>query len=209
MPPTRADVANPGKNLELKARVTPHQLDQVRQRLAARGLALAAACQTDTYYTVPRGRLKLREIIPASGEPTCELIAYDRPDVANTRWSAYYRVALSPAQGLALRDALAQTLPVRVVVAKQREVARWRHTRVHLDQVDGLGAFVELETVMESEKWPDAEADAEIAEAAELCGLTSATTIVAGSYSDLLLHLQSSGEIETGARMIAGGKKQE
>jgi predicted adenylyl cyclase CyaB len=106
---------------------------------------------------VPRGRLKLREIEGA----TAELIQYARPDEPAARASDY--VIASIPDPAPLREALARALGVRAVVAKRRTLFLWRHTRVHLDDIEGLGAFLELETVITDQS--EADARAEIAEA--------------------------------------------
>src|SRR3954469_8092567 len=130
----------PRRNVELKAR------DPDPARSLARARALGAEDhgdlrQRDTYFAAPRGRLKLREQDPGGAE----LIAYERPDAAQARESRY-RIAPVPDPD-ALRDALAASLGVTVVVDKRRRLLLWEGVRIHLDRVDGLGDFVELEGV--------------------------------------------------------------
>jgi len=126
---------------------------------------------------VPHGRLKLREIDGA----TAELIQYARPDEPTARASDYVLALVTDPDRL--RDALARALGVRAVVAKRRALYLWRHTRIHLDDVDGLGAFLELETVITDQS--EAEARAEIAEAAAALGIRDEDRL-AGSYVDLV-----------------------
>jgi homotetrameric cytidine deaminase len=98
--------------------------------------------QRDTYFRVAEGRLKLREEEPGEAH----LIAYRRPDAAEVRVSDY-RVVPAAA---GLRDALAETLGVDVVVEKRRRLLLWETVRIHLDDVAGLGTFVELEAVADA-----------------------------------------------------------
>ena len=79
-------------------------------------------------------------------------------------------------------DALARALGIRAVVAKRRHLYLWRHTRIHLDDVEGLGAFLELETVITDQS--EAEAHAEVAEAAAALAIHHEDRL-AGSYVDL------------------------
>jgi homotetrameric cytidine deaminase len=133
-------VPAPRRNVELKAR------DADPSRTLSRALALGAADegelrQRDTYFAVRHGRLKLREEEPGGAR----LIGYARPDGAEARTSAYRLVETPDADGL--RAALAAALDVRVVVVKRRRLLLWEGVRIHLDEVDGLGSFVELEAV--------------------------------------------------------------
>ena len=98
--------------------------------------------QTDTFFTVHRGRLKLREQAGAGAE----LIYYERPDQAGPKESRFERVTVADAA--ALRNLLASALGVAGQVIKERLVYRVGRTRVHLDEVRGLGAFLELEVEM-------------------------------------------------------------
>ncbi len=162
--------------------------------------------QRDTYFVAPHGRLKLREwhredasqattahdTIPRSedgeaGSAGATLIAYERPDEAGSRVSDYL---LCPTPDpAALREALARALGVWLVVEKRRRLYRWGNTRVHLDRVAALGAFVELETVVEHFSGSDSErqtaAVAEHRRVIDLLGLDH-LPVIAGSYSDLL-----------------------
>jgi adenylate cyclase class IV len=130
-----------GRNVEIKARVS----DPDSIRFKARSLSSAPSElleQTDTFFVVPRGRLKVREFANGSGE----LIFYDRSDQSGPKESVYTRVPCPTARGLS--DILGQALPVRGTVVKRREVFLVGATRIHLDHVEGLGVFLELEVVL-------------------------------------------------------------
>ena len=129
------------RNIELKARLT----DLVRARQTAERLAtqrLGTWRQIDTYFHCPQGRLKLRQ---ADGR-SAELIAYRRDDAAAARASDYQIVPVTNPE--TLKQALAMVLGVRVVVDKQREVFLHHNVRIHLDQVQALGLFLEFEAVI-------------------------------------------------------------
>ncbi|MBI3464227.1 MAG: class IV adenylate cyclase, partial [Planctomycetes bacterium] len=168
------------RNVELKARVT--DLGEVRRRAVEMGARAAGVQrQRDTYFHVPRGRLKLREI---EGEPAV-LIQYSRPDAAGARRSDYHLVPVAEAE--LLKAALGEALEIRNVVEKRREIFLYqpverqggregeapaeprfaegagsagaspsrsstrfyRNVRIHLDEVAGLGSFLEFEAVLE------------------------------------------------------------
>ncbi len=165
-------------NVELKAR------DPNPEVTTARCLNLGAVSagtlnQRDAYFAAPSGRLKLRTDL-ASGE----LIAYRRADDAEASESTYVRVPISEPDALA--EALAASLgPAAVIVSKRRQLLLWEGVRIHLDEVEGLGSFVEFEAVL-----PDA-GDLETARAkvdrlrSEL-GIEDDALVPVG-YADLLL----------------------
>ena len=132
------------RNVEVKIRVD----DLAAMRV--RALALGAADhgpirQVDTYFATPsdgRARLKLREQRPGISA----LVAYRRPDTAGLRTSDYHLVPVD--DPTALREALAHALGVVRRVAKTRHLLLLGRTRIHLDQVEGLGDFLELEVVL-------------------------------------------------------------
>jgi predicted adenylyl cyclase CyaB len=170
-------------NLELKVRCTASELRAVREAATAAGLApFASMTHRDTYFHAGQGRLKLREIRHDDGTELAELIGYSRTDHAGARWSEYTRVEIPVLSKDDLRQTLGSALGIMRVVEKTREVGIWRRTRIHLDNVKGLGLFIELETVTGSESDPSAlqELD-EVARFLELGHLE----VVAGSYADL------------------------
>ncbi len=170
------------KNLELKVACDAETFAAVTRAARALGQSTLVR-QRDTYFAVPSGRLKLREI-DEGGERSAELIGYSRPDVAGARWSQYYRAEFSPGQIASLAQMMERAIGVRVVVEKRRVVVIHRHTRIHLDQVEQLGSFVELETVMSGDL-SETEAERELAEVAQRLGIED-LPVVGGSYSDLL-----------------------
>jgi predicted adenylyl cyclase CyaB len=136
-----APAAEERRNLELKARLD--SLDVARQ--VARRLATEprrTQIQTDVYFHCRHGRLKLRHI---EGD-TAQLVSYSRPDQREVSLSRY-RLAEVP-DAVAVEQALADALGVWLTVRKCREIYMYFNVRIHLDQVDGLGAFLEFEAVL-------------------------------------------------------------
>ncbi len=133
-------MTEPSRNVELKAH-DPDPARTLERALAAGARDEGLLRQRDTYFHVAAGRLKLREEEPGGAT----LIAYERPDAAAERVSRY-RLVPVPDPG-ALRDALAAANGVDVVVVKRRHLLMWETVRIHLDEVRGLGSFLELEAV--------------------------------------------------------------
>ncbi len=127
------------RTVEIKARCD--ELDKVRTTLREhhadfRGLDH----QTDTYFIVPHGRLKLRE-----GDIENALIYYEREDQPGPKES---KVMLAPTlEGPAFRQILQRLFDVKVVVEKQREIYYMENIKIHLDSVTDLGTFVEIEAI--------------------------------------------------------------
>lgn len=164
-------------NIEIKARIA--SVDALLPRvapLADHGPELIL--QDDTFFACPNGRLKLR-VFP-SGEG--QLIFYARADQAGPKESHYI---LSPtAEPDSLRAALAAAWGESGRVRRARTLFLVGRTRVHLDRVEGLGDFLELEVVL-AEGEP---AQAGIAEAHALLGKLGITRgqLIETAYVDLL-----------------------
>ena len=164
------------RNVEIKARLADLAATRRRVEAAADGPP-EIETQTDTFFRIAGGRLKLRE--RSGGE--AELIHYRRPDRAGPRESRFERLAVPDAP--ALRALLAEALGVCGRVSKRRSVYRIGRTRIHLDEVRGLGAFLELEVELEA----DEPMDTGVEEAQGLMarfGITEGD-LVAEAYADL------------------------
>src|SRR5205823_14349078 len=130
------------RNVELKARCG----DLAAARAAAEAFGARAAGvlhQLDTYLRCQHGRLKLRETI---GVTPAELIWYDRSNEAKFRPSDYRLVAVNDPAGL--KAALGAAMGLRGEVRKIRRLMLWGNVRIHLDEVEDLGSFVEFEAVL-------------------------------------------------------------
>jgi predicted adenylyl cyclase CyaB len=164
------------QNIELKCECLDP--DAVLERALALG---ARDCgfveQEDSFFPAPLGRLKLRDF----GDGTGELIGYRRADADAARPSNY--LISKTAEPSVLKKVLAYALGDAGVVRKRRRLLLFRHTRIHLDQVEGLGSFAELETVI-SDQTED-EALAELAQVARALHLDRERPI-ARAYIDLL-----------------------
>jgi predicted adenylyl cyclase CyaB len=169
-------------NIEIKARVADPAA------LMNRALELATSpprtlLQTDTFFVVPEGRLKTREFQGGAAE----LIFYHRPDATGPKTSSYAISRTDDGEGL--RNILTDALGVRGVVAKRRILLMAGRTRIHLDEVEGLGSFMEVEVVLEEGEDP-AVGEAEAAELMKHLGI-STYDLVSGAYID---HLEQAGD---------------
>lgn len=167
-------------NVEIKAHLPEREaVEAIAARLEDGGVESLE--QTDVYFRVPTGRLKLR-IFATGNEPPAELIQYHRPDALDPEVSTYQRVAVPDPN--ALRAALSAALGERVVVHKQRTVYLVGRTRIHIDRVAGLGDFLELEVVLR-ENEDQSVGEAEARALMQTLGVRSIHLIEAG-YADLL-----------------------
>ena len=170
------------RNVEIKARI-----DSV-ETLLSRAQALAEGPpqridQDDTFFTCAHGRLKLRDFGDGSGE----LIHYQRADDGGPKLSDYVRAPTSDAA--AMREALSRAHALIGRVRKTRLLLWVGQTRVHLDRVEGLGDFMELEVVLRPAQ--TVEEGIMIAQALRArLGVPSAQCL-AGAYLDLLLATSS------------------
>ncbi len=164
------------RNLELKARISSlRRAARIACTLTTR--RSLPRRQTDTYFRVSRGRLKLREHLPG----TAELIFYYRSNRNSARTSQYAIVPISNPRSL--KQMLSAALGVKAVVKKQRALYLFRNARIHLDRFAGLGTFIEFEVLITRGR----------RQASSLMRMLSnrfgvrAEDLVAESYSDLLL----------------------
>lgn len=165
------------RNVEVKAR-----LDNVEK-----ATALAASIadsgpeyikQEDVFFNVPRGRLKLRILSPTDGQ----LIFYERPDQAGPKTSVYSIVETN--RPLELKTLLEAACGIRNIVRKTRRVYLAGRTRIHIDNVESLGDFLELEVVLAEAEDPSV-GEAEARELMEKLGIES-SQLVDKAYVDLL-----------------------
>jgi homotetrameric cytidine deaminase len=164
------------RNVELKALdPDPERSLAVCRELGAEDRGVLR--QRDTYFRAREGRLKLREEEPGGAV----LIQYDRPDGSKARESRYRLVPVPDPE--ATREALDAALGTLVVVSKDRHLFLWEGVRIHLDRVEGLGAFVELEGVAP----PGSDLAAEREKVARLREALQIGEVLPDSYSDRLL----------------------
>ncbi|MGC4106658.1 MAG: class IV adenylate cyclase [Thermomicrobiales bacterium] len=188
----------PARNLEIKVACGDDGLADAIARLSTLGTSVSERlAQVDTYFRAPQGRLKLRTIAhvreddEAGDVVDAQLIGYERIDREGSRWSSYHVVPIPAPEGDRLRTTLSATIGTLVTVTKRRDIAIAGHTRIHLDRVEGLGAFIELETVIAGQS--DADAAAEHQRIIDTLGLDR-WPAVPGSYSDLLRDVSRESE---------------
>jgi predicted adenylyl cyclase CyaB len=125
-------------NLELKIKIASHiRFISILREIGAEDMGQLK--QKDIYYKVKRGLLKLRV-----ENKTYTLIKYFR-DEKGKRWSNYELLRL---EGKNPEKYLCNILKIDTVVEKKRKLFLYKNTRVHLDEVKGLGKFIELETLL-------------------------------------------------------------
>jgi predicted adenylyl cyclase CyaB len=165
------------RNVEIKARVD--DLDAIRGRASAMASGPSEIIyQTDTFFVVQSGRLKVRDFRNGTGE----LIAYDRANDTGPKQSTYLRVASQDPS--ALVSTLARAMPTRGIIAKRREVFMVGRARVHVDQVEGLGSFVEIEVVLADDETAE-QAEREARRLIRALGVRH-ESLIASAYIDLL-----------------------
>jgi len=165
-------------NIEIKARVKNlEELRAIAEKLSD------GACETlhqeDVFFNCTSGRLKLRIF----DEHSAELISYSRPNTSGIKQSNYIIFKTSePGQ---LRTVLSKALGEIVTVRKRRRVYMAGQTRIHLDEVETLGTFMELEVVLRPGQDP-AEGHIIAKELMTKLGVSEADLIPC-AYADLLL----------------------
>ena len=165
------------RNIELKFRC--EHLDAVRDRARIAGATDEGVLnQTDTFFNCDSGRLKLRDV----GTGVGELIWYRRPDGVDACASDYRIAAVSDVP--AMLELLSKAHGQRVSVRKRRHLFLWRNVRIHVDQVEVIGNFVELESVVGGAA-DEPRARENLALIVEQLGLHEAAP-VAVAYADLV-----------------------
>jgi adenylate cyclase class 2 len=124
-------------NVEIKAKCKSP--DMVRAYLHANNAKFAGLDnQTDTYFRVRNGRLKLRE-----GNIENYLIYYERENIDGPKSSVFNLIAVTEAGEL--KEALTRSCGIKTIVDKKREIYFIENVKFHIDEVPGLGSFVEIE----------------------------------------------------------------
>lgn len=167
-------------NVEIKARCDDPEA--VLQRLQRLGAVLEGVDrQVDTYFHAATGRLKLR-----SGNIENSLIHYLREDQAGPKDSHVTLIETRAEESAALRSLLAGALGIVVEVDKHRRILWIDNVKFHLDEVKGLGGFVEIEAIDRTGEIGRASLLTQCEQYLELLGIAEAS-LEARSYSDLAL----------------------
>ncbi len=165
------------RNIEIKARIDDPAA--VRERVAAvANEGPTSIAQEDTFFNCSAGRLKLRAFSNTHGE----LIFYRRSDQHGPKESYYVRAPTAAPESL--RQTLALAYGETGRVRKQRTLFLVGRTRIHLDEVENLGSFLELEVVLREGE----PAEAGVREAEDLMSRLGirASQLVDRAYIDLL-----------------------
>ncbi|MBC8392717.1 MAG: class IV adenylate cyclase [Deltaproteobacteria bacterium] len=171
-------------NIEIKARCDkPEAIRQILEECSAEFNGVDH--QVDTYFRVPNGRLKLRQ-----GNIENSLIFYDRANTAGPKRADVSLYRTDTPGGAQLHETLTGTLDVLIVVDKQREIYFIDNVKFHIDTVEQLGHFVEIEAIDESGTLDPEKLRAQCDYYITLFNITDAD-IVNVSYSDLLLERSS------------------
>ena len=132
------------QNLEIKVKVV--NFDSIKDRLGFSKYEKTLE-QTDTYFLVGKIQLKIRET-----ETNAEIISYIRKIENGTMESAYYRINIFGNSLNFIKSIFSFIFVTKVIVIKKRDLYVYKNTRIHLDTVENLGKFIELETVCQKDK---------------------------------------------------------
>jgi adenylate cyclase class 2 len=179
------------RNLEAKFRLA--DLDAARAAALGLGYTVSASfIQRDTFFVVARGKLKLRE-----QPPEAWLIHYERDRERGLMLSRY---EIAPvADPTLMREMLARALGILAEVRKQRTLLIWRNLRFHLDRVEALGGFGEIEAVLGAEN--------EESEEAGVAGTDSSRAAVDQLLAALGVGVKELIEVSYFELMTRGGKR--
>jgi len=164
-------------NIEIKVRA--RDFDAIKSRAEKISDTPAETIrQEDIFFNAAHGRLKLRILAPDRGE----LIHYERFDQSGPKRSEYHIAWTS--QPNALKRVLELAYGIRGVVRKTRYLYLVGQTRVHLDDVQGLGRFLELEVVLREDQ-SDEEGRAIAEQLMKELGIEK-SDLLEGAYMDML-----------------------
>jgi predicted adenylyl cyclase CyaB len=163
-------------NIEIKARIRNfEEIKSCAEKLSDTPVQIIL--QQDTFFNTPQGRLKLRVLTDYA-----ELIYYTRPDREGPKRSDYHITRTNEPENL--RRVLELAYGIRGEVKKMRYLYLVGQTRIHLDDVEGLGQFMELEVVLRDDL-SDAEAQKLAENLMSALGVERAD-LIDGAYMDLL-----------------------
>ncbi|MBN1397592.1 MAG: class IV adenylate cyclase [Bacteroidetes bacterium] len=167
------------QNLELKARI-PSLPAAIRTAAGLHSRSREFLCQRDIYYNVRHGRLKLRII----NSRTAELIYYIRPNKGTSRYSDY--IVMSVGDPQSVNKILTTAIGRKIIIDKKRRIFLYKNARIHIDDVYGLGSFIEFEVQVKNGR---SQAKTLLKNLVEKFKIKPSDT-EAVSYSDLLMQKQ-------------------
>lgn len=164
------------KNIELKTKL--ENFDRIKLILKQRGIELSEILiQTDIYYDFSNFLLKLRK-----SNEEYQLIKYNRDEYGKERISDYEILKIRGEDPISFFNSI---FKISTIVKKKRELYLYKNTRIHLDEVETLGKFLEIETVVKSS---DEEAQTEFQQVVNLLELDLSKQLKV-SYRDLLISM--------------------
>ncbi|XP_044747913.1 uncharacterized protein LOC123309093 [Coccinella septempunctata] len=167
------------KNVEIKASI--ENRDELESIINEMNLGSAEVIiQHDIFFKTPKGRLKMRKFKDNGGE----LIFYERDDTEGPKLSTYNKMNLSREDVANLSTILSQSLGVHGEVKKTRYLYLFEQTRIHIDYVEELGNFLELEVVLTPNQSP--EEGQMIAESIMKKLKVDSKNLISCSYMDLI-----------------------
>lgn len=165
-------------NIEIKAKCSDHE--KIRSVLKSRNADFKGTDhQTDTYFKVNNGRLKLRE-----GNIENFLVFYEREDKEGPKQSNVILFKSDP--NSSLKEILLKSLSALVVVDKQREIYFIENVKFHIDTVKNLGTFMEIEAIDSDGTFTKEKLLEQCENYLQLFGIPK-SDLISVSYSDLLL----------------------
>ncbi|XP_057666503.1 uncharacterized protein LOC130900130 isoform X2 [Diorhabda carinulata] len=166
------------RNVEIKAKVRNIN-DLIERANSLNPERSEIIKQYDTFYNVSHGRLKMRKFENNTGE----LIYYDRPDTEGPKVSTFKKASINVSID-DLTSVLEEALGIKNIVRKVRKMLLVGQTRIHIDDVEGLGHFMELEVMLHDDQSPE---DGEnIANELMVKLNISKQDLISGAYADML-----------------------
>lgn len=166
------------KNFEFKAKVD--NIEEYENKLLELNPVFKGTDnQIDTYFNVPKGRLKLRE-----GNIENSLINYDRENINDSKQSDIILYQHEP--NIALKNILTKQFGVKIIVDKKRKIYFIDNIKFHFDIVDSLGTFIEVEAIDSKEEFSIEQLKAQCDKYFDFFGLDK-LQLVDKSYSDLVV----------------------
>ena len=170
-------------NIEIKARCSKEHQDEIRNYLNNNNAKfIGIDNQTDTYFKVPKGRLKLRK-----GNIENSLIYYRRKDEKDSKQSNVIIFKRDYCQFDNLEDMVRQMHEVIVTVDKKREIYFIDNVKFHIDEVKDLGNFIEIEAISENDSLPIEKIKEQCNQYKNIFNIKD-KDLISESYSDMLLN---------------------
>jgi predicted adenylyl cyclase CyaB len=168
-------------NIEIKARARDFNMIRSRAEKLS-DTPVEVIPQVDTFFSIDKGRLKLRELDPSHAQ----LIYYERPDQGGPKRSDYH--IFETGDPINLKTTLSLALGTRGIVRKVRYLYLVGQTRVHLDDVEGLGQFMELEVVLDTSQ-SDLDGQAIAENLMSQLGIDK-SDLLEGAYMDMIENIE-------------------